>query len=78
MFVLAPFVSQESGLLGPCKGVFPSLLGAVAAIDVAVSETAVDIVITTLNASLRCCQVCCWTEEGGEVGISVGELGFNP
>ena len=74
MFVLAPFVSQESGLLGPCRGVFPSLLGAVAAIDVAVSETAVDIVITTLSAGLCCCRV----EERGVSRTRVGELDYNP
>ena len=66
-------VSQESGLLGPCRGVFPSYLAAVAAIDVAVSETAVNAVIATSGAGLCCYQ----GEEGGESRIR-GELDYNP
>ena len=38
---------QESGLLGPCRGVFPSYLAAVAAFCEGVSETTVNIVVTT-------------------------------
>ena len=59
---------------GPCGGVFPSYLAAVAAFCEGVSETTVDIVVTTPNAVLCCCRV----EEGGENRISVGELDFNP
>ena len=39
--------SQESGLLGPCRGVFPSYLAAGRAESRTESETAVNIVVTT-------------------------------
>ena len=45
-----------------------------AAIDVAVSETAVNAVIATSGAGLCCYQ----SEEGGESRINLGELDFNP